>query len=68
MLSQEDQNCTLVVRHSKQLMSFLQTFTGVTSIMHECWSNFPNVRVEALRVKKSLMKIIDSYNAQQLTA
>lgn len=38
----------------------LQTLSGMAKLMKECWHHNPNVRLPALRIKKTLVKLASS--------
>ena len=41
-------------------MSFkFQILSGMSKILKECWHHNPNVRLTVLRVKKSVMKLVE---------
>lgn len=42
------------------MILFSQTLSGVSKVIRECWHQNPNVRLPALRVKKTLVKLAAS--------
>lgn len=41
----------------KYFILFLQLLAGMSKLMKECWHQNPNVRLPALRIKKTIHKL-----------
>lgn len=48
------------MKYSTMIYFLLQLLDGMARLMRECWHHNPNVRLPALRIKKTLQKLAAS--------